>query len=179
MATHMFLERDFSPPISPAQALAQSQQGAWCMEMYRVKWQGSFLAADGTRMVCWLVAPDAECVRAALDKGGVDARRLWIGTVHEASQPAVPNVLVERSFQDPVELEAIQAIEDASGWCLQAHRVKFAQTFFASHRKRMLCLYQAPDAESVRLAQREAVMPVDAVWAFDRIGAAVQIPRSL
>jgi hypothetical protein len=29
----------------------------------------------------------------------------------------------------------------------------------------MLCLYQAPDAESVRLAQHQANMPVDRVWA--------------
>jgi hypothetical protein len=33
----------------------------------------------------------------------------------------------------------------------------------------MLCLYQSPDAESVRAAQREAGLPVDRVWAFDRI----------
>lgn len=178
MATHMFLERDFALPIRAAEVLAHSRQGAWCLEMYRVKWQGSFLAADGIRMVCWFVAPDAESVRAALDKSGLDTRRLWIGTVHEGPEAAVPNVLVERSFDEPVELADIQAIEDASAWCLRAHRVTFARTFFASHRKRMLCLYQAPDAESVRLAQREAAMPMDAAWAFDRISADMRIPRS-
>jgi hypothetical protein len=52
---------------------------------------------------------------------------------------------------------------------LQAHQVKYARTFFSSDHRRMLCLYEAPDAESVRLAQRESAMPVDAVWAFDRI----------
>jgi hypothetical protein len=30
---------------------------------------------------------------------------------------------------------------------------------------RMLCLYEAPDAESVRLANREASLPFDRVWA--------------
>ncbi|WP_331067579.1 nickel-binding protein [Steroidobacter sp.] len=174
----MFLERNFATPIGATEALAHSEQGAWCLEMHRVKWQGSFLATDGIRMVCWFVAPDAESVRAALAKGGLDTRRLWIGTVHEGPEPAVPNVLVERSFQQPVELAEIQAIEDAGHWCLRAHRVKFARTFFASHRKRMLCLYQAPDAESVRLAQRQAAMPMDAVWAFDRISADTRIPRS-
>jgi hypothetical protein len=48
--------------------------------------------------------------------------------------------------------------------------VKFARTFFSADRRRMVCLYQAPDAESVRLAQREAAMPLDAVWAFERLG---------
>ena len=29
-----------------------------------------------------------------------------------------------------------------------------------------MCLYRAPDAESVRIAQREAGMPVERVWSF-------------
>lgn len=168
MATHMFLERTFSPPLGTAEVLARFQQSAWCLEMYRVQWQSSFLAVDGTRMMCWFVGPDAESVRSALEKGGADTQRLWIGTAHEGPEPVVPNVLVERSFDQPVQLENIQAIENAGAWCLQAHRVKFAGTFFSNDRKRMLCLYQAPDAESVRLAQRDAGMPVDAVWAFSR-----------
>src|SRR5690606_35969213 len=154
------------------------RQSAWCLEMYRVQWQESFFAADGARMVCCFVAPDAESVRAALRKGGVDTRRLWIGTAHHGPEPAIPNVLVERSFDEPVRLEDIQAIEDAGAWCLRAHRVTFARTFFAKDRKRMLCLYQAPDAESVRLAQRDARMPMDAVWAFARFSADTPIPRS-
>ena len=169
MTTHMFLERTFDPPLAPATALAQLQQGAWCLEMYRVQWQGSFLAASGRTMVCWFAAPDAESVRAAGRKGGIDMRRLWAGTVHEGPDPAVPNVLVERSFEKAVTVEEIQALEDAGAWCLQAHHVKFAKTFFSTDRKRMLCLYEAPDAESVRLAQRQAAMPLDAVWAFDWI----------
>lgn len=178
MTTNMFLERTFDPPITAAQVRSHSRLGAWCLEMYRVNWQGSFLAVGGGSMVCWFAAPDAECVRAALNKGRLDTRRLWIGTVHDGPEPAVPNVLVERSFADTVQLEDVQAVEDASSWCLQAHRVKFAQTFFSSDRKRMLCLYEAPDAESVRLAQREAAMPLDTVWAFERLHPEAAIPRS-
>jgi hypothetical protein len=37
----------------------------------------------------------------------------------------------------------------------------------------MLCQYRAPDVESVRLAQREAGLPVDALWAFERIAPEV------
>jgi hypothetical protein len=178
MATHMFLERDFSPPIDAADVLARFEQGAWCFDMYCVQWRGSFLSTDGARMVCWFEAPDAESIRSALDKGGADTRRLWIGTVHDGPAPVVPNVLVERSFDEPVRVEDIQAIEDAKAWCLQAHRVKFARTFFAHDRKRMLCLYQGPDAESVRVAQRSAGMPMDTVWAFAHVSAPSPVPRS-
>ncbi|MFC4314114.1 DUF4242 domain-containing protein [Steroidobacter flavus] len=178
MTTQMFLERTFDPPISPEQALAGMQGGAWCLEMYRVTWLGSFLALDGASMVCRLTAADAESVRAALDKGGADTRRLWSGTVHEAPMQGTPNVLVERSFPAPVRFEDIQAMELAASCCLEAHRVKFVRTFFAADRKRMLCFYEAPDAEAVRLAQHGAGMPVNAVWAFNSLRVGAPIPRS-
>jgi hypothetical protein len=86
-------------------------------------------------------------------------------------RPATPagaspaaTVVVTRSFTKPVDLEAIQAIEDAGRHCLDTHRVTFLRTFFSNHRLRMVCLYRAPDAESVRLAQHQAGMPVERVW---------------
>jgi hypothetical protein len=63
----------------------------------------------------------------------------------------------------------VQAIEDANAHCLEAHRVRFMRTFFSSDRRRMACLYLAPDAESVRIAQRQATMPVDSVVAVQRV----------
>jgi hypothetical protein len=75
-------------------------------------------------------------------------------------------VVVERSFDSPVTLEEVQAIEDAGAACLAARNVEFVRTIFSRDRKRMICLYRAPDAEAVREAQRKAGMPVDAVWSF-------------
>jgi hypothetical protein len=68
-----------------------------------------------------------------------------------------------------VDIETIQALEDAGQGCLDLHRVRFVRTYFSRDRKRMICLYEAPDAESVRIAQREAQMPVDRVWSFRRL----------
>jgi len=74
-------------------------------------------------------------------------------------------VLVSRRFETPAEFAEIQALEEAGAGCLETHRVRFIRTYFSKDRKRMLCLYQAPDAESVRIAQREAGMPVERVRA--------------
>jgi hypothetical protein len=145
--------------------------GGSCFGLYKVGWNGSFLAAGGGRMVCWFAAPDTESARLALRTIGADARVIWPGTVHDGPQPATPNVLVERRFAAPVTLGEIHAIEEAGAGCLETHRVKHAKTFFSRDRQRMLCLYEAPDAESVRVAQREAGMPVEQVWAFRRIGS--------
>jgi muconolactone delta-isomerase len=168
MTTHLFLERTFDPPIDAAEVRAPSRV-AWCLEMYRVHWQASFLAIGGDTLVCWFTGPDAESARVALAKSGIDTRRLWIGTVHDAPTPAKPTVLVERSFSAPVELADIQAAENAAARHLQAHPVKWAQTFFAADRQRMLSLYEAPDTESVRRTQHAAGLPTDAIWVFELI----------
>lgn len=81
------------------------------------------------------------------------------------------HVLVEREFEEPVEVDDIQAIEDRGAWCLEVYKVRFIQTYFSTDRRRMLCLYEAPDAESVRLAQSKAGVPFSRVWTatvFDR-----------
>jgi hypothetical protein len=166
----MFLERRFDPPVSPQHVVQQAKESGWCFETYKVEWNGSMLSVDGRNMLCWFTAADAESIRQALTRAGADTQRLWSGTVHEAPEPSDPNVIVERRFDAPVAIEALQAIEDEHRWCLDTYNVKFARTFFSTDRRSMLCLYSGPDAEAVRAAQREAGMPVERVWAYRRIG---------
>jgi hypothetical protein len=42
--------------------------------------------------------------------------------------------------------------------------VRFLQSLFSLDRRRMLCLYAAPDAEAVRHAQRGAGLPFERIW---------------
>jgi len=166
----LVLERSFDSPMTRDDVIGLASTTSWCFEMYRVDWHGSLLAADGQTLVCVFSAADQESVRQALRKAEADTRRLWPGTVHTAPTTPKPNVLVERSFPEPVDLNDIQALEDANQWCLDVRNVRFVRTYFSQDRRRMLCLYSAPDAESLREAQREARMPTDRIWAFNRIG---------
>lgn len=170
----LFLERDFDPPVTHADLIAAWTEGLGCMELRRVEWMGSLLSLDGRKLVCHFRAPDAESARYALRMGGADVRRLWRGTLHDAPQLSrfaadSANVMVRRSFSEPVTLEAIQAIESVGAACLEVRHVGFVRTYFSADRKRMLCLYRAPDAESVREAQRYAGMPMDDVWGFNAL----------
>jgi len=167
--TSVFVERTFDRRHSVADVLSLQRESGWHFDLYNIEWRASLLAANGRTMVCWFVAPDEESVRVALEQIGTHVDKLWSGTVYEPRESVVPNVLVARSFDEAVMIEKIQAIGDAGAPCMRMHHVRYAQTFFSLERRRMLCLYEAPDAESVRLAQREASMPVDAVWAFTRI----------
>ncbi|MBS9402288.1 DUF4242 domain-containing protein [Halomonas sp. TRM85114] len=192
------LERRFATPLTTKFVLAVSQGALSCYRPHSLIWRGSLLANDGRRMFCHFQAPDAESARTALQQAGADTRIFWLATIHDApamsrqrprrkrdatatcdiapcDTPPLPanvlvaNVLVERTFDEPVVLARIQAREDDEAACLQHHRVRFVRTFFARNRRRMICLYQAPDAESVRLAQRQAGIPFERVWAFHAV----------
>jgi len=73
-------------------------------------------------------------------------------------------VIVERRFDGPQAFESLQAAEDAFAWCLEQHRVRFVRSYFSTDRKRMICEYEAPDAESVRATQRTAGLPFERIW---------------
>lgn len=179
----MILERGFDPAISTTEVLEMALDSAGCFDIHRVDWNASYLGLDGRRMVCHFNAPDMESTRIALRQVNADTSRLWIASVHDASgigaaQIASANVIVERCFDDAVDLQAIQDIERAGIWCLEVRNVRFLRTFFSADRRRMLCLYAAPDAESVRQAQREAGMPFDEAWSFTRSGPEHLLPVS-
>ncbi len=163
MPTDMFLRRRFSRPLSVADVRARARNSDWCYLMHKVDWRGSFLSTNGHILLCWFTAADAESVRIALRKSGADTQYLWPGTVQEGSEPTVPNIIVERSFQEPTTFEESQCIADAAAGCLQGYRVKHARTFFSLDCKRMICLYEATAAES---AARSEIAPHDDIWPF-------------
>ena len=80
-------------------------------------------------------------------------------------------VIVERHFDAPIAFEEIQSMEDRGAWCLETHGVVFVRTYFSTDRTRMLCVYEAPDAEAVRTAQATIGMPFERVWAVGRVAA--------
>jgi hypothetical protein len=169
MTTNLFLERTFDKPLTPEDVLKEAGESAWCFDLHRVQWHGSFLGRDGRALICRFSAADIESARLALRDSDTDVSCFWSGTVHESPNSAPPNVVVERSFAAAVQFEDIEQVARAKAWCLETHRVSHTHSFFSLDGKRMLCFYEAPDAEAVRAAQREAAMPVDAIWACSPI----------
>jgi hypothetical protein len=73
-------------------------------------------------------------------------------------------VMVERKFGEAESFDELQAQEVSFGWCAEQHRVTFIRSYFSKDRKRMICEYEAPDAEAVRKLQRTASMPFERIW---------------
>jgi hypothetical protein len=173
MKAHVLIERRWNDPLSEAALWALFGASRDCLAVHRCDWQGSLLSNDGHELFCHFRCPEAESLRIAMHQAGSPRGRIWPGSVHDApdcsdAALAQANVLVTRSFDQPVRFEDLQGLEDEAQDCLQLHRVRFVRTFFSTDGKRMLCLYQAPDAESVRIAQQRASMPLERVLAVRR-----------
>jgi hypothetical protein len=165
--TPILLERAFDPGIDASAVARMAAAAAPVLTDHAVTWQRSFLSLDGRHLLCCFAAPSVGSARTALQRAGATPRRLWAATEHLAAEPSPfpEGVAVERRFTRPVTVAEIQAREDAGAWCLDAHRVHFVRTFLSRDRRRMICLYHAPDAESVRAAQRQIGMPMSRLWA--------------
>lgn len=165
----LFLQRTFDTPVTVSDIVNRAPESLGCFERHRVDWYWSLLSTDGYRLTCRFHAADAESVRIALRQMDADISTLWPGTVHDAAgiseaDQATANVLVERSFQEPVSVETIKRAADAAARCRDAHGITYLRTCRSTDGKRMFCLYRAPDAESVRRVQRETKLPFDRVW---------------
>jgi len=163
--SEILLERVFDPPLDKATFIAMGEESLTCLELYRASWLESLLSEDGHRLLCRFQAPDAEAIRLLTRGDSPREKRAWPGSVHGPDLESMASVVVERSFDAPASMEELQAREAAAAWCLEQYRVRFLRSFFAADFQRMLCLYRAPDAESVRRTQEQAGMPFERVWA--------------
>lgn len=94
-------------------------------------------------------------------------------TVHdpplESAGDGLADVVGELTFETPIALAELAAMEHACLWCFETHRVQLVQLFLASDSKRAVLVFRAPDAESVRMACRNAQMPLERVWLCRRL----------
>lgn len=171
---HVFAEHSFDPPLAPAElhAMAASARHA-ALEGHGVRWRESLLDSRGRHLLARFEAPSEAAVRAALrSHGGPLLDALWTGTVREMRLvspserrrlgPAA-RIMAGRRLPAPLTLADVGAIESACGWCFAAHRVELVRVLLSTDLHRVVYLYRAPDAESVRLAHRQAGLRHDFV----------------
>jgi len=162
--------RDFPPGMKVSDIEMEVRENSGCMSNWNMQWQYSIREPAGTRMLCFFEAPDAESVRMAIRQAGWQGEAIVKTMNHyQADDQACGAIVVERHFEEPVIFEDLQATENEHARCLDRYRVKFIESYFSLDRKTMVCLYQAPDAESVRSAQRQASMPFTRVWASEKV----------
>ena len=74
------------------------------------------------------------------------------------------HVIVERVFAEPVEAADLKAAIEKVQSCLDAHRVRHLRSCLSLDGLRMICEYEAPDAESVRIANLRSGSRFERIW---------------
>ena len=73
----------------------------------------------------------------------------------------MPRFLIERNFAEALEVtkegaEQVRQINDQEG-------IKWLFSFLSPDKRKTYCLYEAPNAEAIRVAARRANIPADVV----------------
>lgn len=74
------------------------------------------------------------------------------------------HVIVERAFAEPVDLPRLSRLFQEGISCFERRNVKHLRTAVSRDGLRMICEYEAPDAEAVREANDGAHLPYERVW---------------
>jgi hypothetical protein len=165
------VERSFEQPCKFEELQAQEDEGAWCLEQHSVRFIRTYFSRDKLRMICLYEAPDAESVRTAQRTIDMPVDRVWAADCRDDTDVEA-NVVVERTFDPPFDIEQLPGTRDETEWCLDMHRVEASHSFVSADGRRVVCTYRAPDVESVRVANRKAELPVDRMWAASVFGPA-------
>lgn len=86
------------------------------------------------------------------------------------------DVFYLRPVDPPINLEDLPGMIQYAAGCFDLHHVDWKHSFLSADGRRMLCWYQAPDAESARLALRELGSNLHAVWAGKVTGEGAKSP---
>ena len=76
----------------------------------------------------------------------------------------MPSVIVEYSFAEPMSDEELSRMAARLDSCLEIRNGAWVRSSLSGDRKRMICEFEAPDAESVRDALRSARITFDRAW---------------
>lgn len=73
-------------------------------------------------------------------------------------------LIVEHTFEPPLNEEEFNNMSARLSPCLEQYKVKSMRTYVSDDGSRMICCFEASDAETVRIAHRTANVEFDRVW---------------
>ncbi len=77
------------------------------------------------------------------------------------------HVIAEFAFSEPLTDEEHAKLADRVEPCLASYDVEWQRSYLSTDRLRMVCHFEAVDAEAVRLAHRSAGAPFEGIWAAE------------
>lgn len=162
----VLVERSFPEPVDFGDVQALEHRSASCLQAHDVRFLRSYFSRERRRMICLYEAPDAEAVRLVQEKARLPFDRVWTTSVvrHAAPEPRDDAVLVERTFDAPLDEAWIRGAAARGASCLEQYGCRLVWSYLSADGRRATCVFSGPDTESVRQTQRLAGMPFDRAW---------------
>jgi hypothetical protein len=85
----------------------------------------------------------------------------WSGS---STEVFMERVVVEREYEKPMSDEDLAASKRRAGPCFELRRVTHLGMYLSKDRRRAICVYDAPDAASVREAHEQENIPYARIW---------------
>lgn len=74
-------------------------------------------------------------------------------------------IVVEHHFEDrPFNVERYETAQLDAEWCLKAYGVRHVKSYLSPDGHRMICIFEAPDAEAVRRVSIQLGYSYDRLW---------------
>jgi hypothetical protein len=77
------------------------------------------------------------------------------------------HLIVEQVFETALTDEAHGRMGERLDKCLDAYGARWMRSYLSTDRRRMVCEFEAPDAEAVRTSYRSAGVGFERVWAAE------------
>ena len=76
-------------------------------------------------------------------------------------------LVLEQAFEKPITPEELNDAAKRVDRCLEAHGARWMRSYLSTDRKRIICEFEAADAEQVRESYRSAGVNFDSCWSAD------------
>jgi len=76
----------------------------------------------------------------------------------------VERIVLEREFEEPLTAEDVRRLATGTR-CLELYRVKPVCSYLMPGGRRMVCIFEAPDAEALRSVGRANQFQPCSIWA--------------
>lgn len=78
-------------------------------------------------------------------------------------------VIIERSYDQPLTDELAASMTRRFGPCFSLRRIQRLHSYISKDRLRSVCVYEAPDASSVRDVHDREGIPYVRIWSADML----------
>jgi hypothetical protein len=152
-----------------SECVAREQAASAYLTERSVRALAGYVSRDQRASVCLYEAPSAEAVQLAHSALELPFERVWAAQAvrfadRDTAGPNLHTVVTTRTPPIPPTAGLMRTVTLLGRGCLRTHRTTPLISYLALKGSRTVCIFEAPDTESVRVANRRMWLPIEDAW---------------